>query len=420
MNTSCGKIWTRQFIVNTFTKVFITKSLKSHREQVLFDQERALFPATQPVIEEQIRYEKYTRKIQKIDDKINQLKHDKYNLTEQYTNNRITQQSSSNTRRQFVRACPETDCRGFLSTQWKCGLCEKWTCPDCHVVKGLTRDIEHTCNPDDVATAQLLANDTKPCPKCASGIFKIDGCDQMWCTQCHTAFSWRTGTIENRIHNPHYYEWLRRNGDNETLQNLNQQAQQQQNPCDHEVGHVLSTNILRYLRTQLPESQERKDLCKKVTKTIESIAHLRYDVLQRYNTRDRVLNNEELRIKYMRNQIDEQTFKLRIQRDNKKHEKKREITEILDMFITTASDIIHRYYVTIRNCETPEQIYNIPILLEIDQIVDYANECLDVTCRTYDSVKLRIILRGQDGTNDRDDRHNPVLWTVNNRKETAV
>jgi hypothetical protein len=35
-------------------------------------------------------------------------------------------------KRQFVRACPVADCRGFLSTAWKCGMCDNWTCPDCH------------------------------------------------------------------------------------------------------------------------------------------------------------------------------------------------------------------------------------------------------------------------------------------------
>jgi hypothetical protein len=34
----------------------------------------------------------------------------------------------------------------------------------------------------------------------------------MWCTQCHTAFSWRTGAEETRVHNPHFYEWMRRTG----------------------------------------------------------------------------------------------------------------------------------------------------------------------------------------------------------------
>ena len=38
----------------------------------------------------------------------------------------------------------------------------------------------------------------------------VRNCDQMYCMQCHTAWDWITQTIETgRIHNPHYYEWLR-------------------------------------------------------------------------------------------------------------------------------------------------------------------------------------------------------------------
>ena len=35
----------------------------------------------------------------------------------------------------------------------------------------------------------------------------------MWCTQCHVAFSWRTGEIDHgNIHNPHALAWKRKNG----------------------------------------------------------------------------------------------------------------------------------------------------------------------------------------------------------------
>ena len=39
----------------------------------------------------------------------------------------------------------------------------------------------------------------------------------MWCTQCHTAFSWKSGQIQTRVHNPHYYEWLRENNSNNNV-----------------------------------------------------------------------------------------------------------------------------------------------------------------------------------------------------------
>ena len=118
-------------------------------------------------------------------------------------------------KKQFTRACPVDGCTGFLSSQWKCGVCETWTCKDCLEVIGKDKDAEHTCNPDVLASAQLLKKETKPCPSCSAAIYKISGCDQMWCTQCKIPFSWRTGLkVSGTIHNPHFYEWQRKNQGN--------------------------------------------------------------------------------------------------------------------------------------------------------------------------------------------------------------
>lgn len=41
----------------------------------------------------------------------------------------------------------------------------------------------------------------------------VRNCDQMYCTSCHTAFSWRTGKLETgTIHNPHAIAWQREHG----------------------------------------------------------------------------------------------------------------------------------------------------------------------------------------------------------------
>jgi hypothetical protein len=113
-------------------------------------------------------------------------------------------------KRTFVRACPSEGCRGFLDTNWVCGLCRASVCRSCHEVLA-TAAKGHECEPDRVATAALIVQSTRPCPGCGALVSKVSGCDQIWCTQCHTAFSWATGQRETGVvHNPHYYEWLRR------------------------------------------------------------------------------------------------------------------------------------------------------------------------------------------------------------------
>ena len=117
-------------------------------------------------------------------------------------------------KKKFIRRCTRDGCQGFLSTAWKCGLCEWYSCCHCFLVKGKEHDAEHECKKEDVETAELIKKDCKPCPKCGEFIQKSSGCDQMFCISCQTPFSWASGKIvtSGPIHNPHYYEWMKRTG----------------------------------------------------------------------------------------------------------------------------------------------------------------------------------------------------------------
>lgn len=106
----------------------------------------------------------------------------------------------------FIMACPSIECNGMLAEDYSCKVCFKTTCSKCLEPE----NAGHICNPDIVASRKAIHKESKPCPKCACPISKIDGCDQMWCVLCRTAFSWNTGLIEDEyIHNPHYYQFMR-------------------------------------------------------------------------------------------------------------------------------------------------------------------------------------------------------------------
>ena len=64
-------------------------------------------------------------------------------------------------RREFIMRCPADDCRGFLSTAYKCGVCDKKTCSECLEV--LTEG-EHTCKPMPWRR-RSIKKETRPCPK---------------------------------------------------------------------------------------------------------------------------------------------------------------------------------------------------------------------------------------------------------------
>lgn len=112
-------------------------------------------------------------------------------------------------------SCIKEDCRGYLTSENRCGICNTEVCDKCMILK----EDEHKCNNDDIETAKSIKENTKSCPKCNVRIYKTEGCDQMWCVSCHTTFSWKTNKINNGevIHNPHYIELaskLNTNNDN--------------------------------------------------------------------------------------------------------------------------------------------------------------------------------------------------------------
>lgn len=405
MNPDCAKEWTLHFLRSAFPNTFMNSDLKSHREDVLFQQEVALLPATQPLVEREIQREGLREQIRVINTEIHRLTREVEVLWNQYYARNETAQPT--TRAEFVRNCPATDCRGFLSSQWKCGICANWTCPTCHEVKGPDRNVEHTCDPANVATAELLSRDTRHCPKCATPIFKIDGCDQMWCTQCQTGFSWRTGRIESNVHNPHYFEWLRRTGgqvavraepgfcgENRLTHRLMTEferllvAKYSDPSIPKETMSEINERRARYYRS--PDLFRHPDAMKAydwLTTIVRATIHL-HEVDRLRFRNDHMLDNQDLRIQYMRNQIGAEKFKTLVQQRNKKQHKNREITNVLDIVIHTTTDVVFRYREYLAN--SPQTECDLSMLDEIERIREYANECLRDISHTYASVLLTI------------------------------
>jgi hypothetical protein len=103
---------------------------------------------------------------------------------------------------------------------------------------------------------------------------------------------------------------------------------------------------------------------------------------------DDVFNNQDLRIRYLRNLIDENEFKSILQKNDKKNSKKRDIYLVYIMFINTTTDILYRFCDVITNMNLmnidEEGVMDLMnILDEIKHIVKYSNECLQDIENTY-------------------------------------
>lgn len=359
----CEKPWTRKHLVDSFGQYFVSSTYKKKRENVLFDIEKAMLPDTQEIaarvrkiheIENVIRIHdneilELKRSLSRLDPgildsefeeflitrknyrmQIHDLKEEIVNL---YTRKdrlmRRNFRSEKKAPSSFIK-CPGEQCRGYVSQSTMiCDICETKLCKECHEAldKGTPLDKSadldkadaldggHTCNPDTVETVKLIAKDSRNCPSCKTLIHKIDGCDQMFCTQCQTAFSWKTGEVSTgRIHNPHYYEYLRQTGG-----------------IARELGDIPCGG--------LPPAT-REILGNRLYSVIhQRVSHIEFDEINRLRTDIHRENNQDLRIQYLNNYIDLETFKREIYRREKKQEKQREILTILTTFVTVCSDI---------------------------------------------------------------------------------
>ena len=185
----CRKGWTREVMDTILLTTWFNGEYKKHREDILFDRERSRLPAAQIVVErrkqalerEPIRLE-IMNNIRIHELQITTLRTEYYQECRRITmlqngeNPFSTTEIVKEERRIFIMPCPATGCRGFLSQAYKCGICDIYACPDCREIKGIARDVEHTCNPDTVATVQRLKKECRGCPECGTNIFKIEGC----------------------------------------------------------------------------------------------------------------------------------------------------------------------------------------------------------------------------------------------------
>jgi hypothetical protein len=330
---NCKKVWNREFLCNNFTKTFINNDYRDYRQQLLLDKEKALLPATQIIVEAMNNKEKLVKSLDEYLIEVSRKKQEFYD--EIKFNEAIINGSTYNKQKKvFIKKCGVENCRGFLSEQWKCGICDTTTCNKCLELLNQEQDQEHVCKEENIESAKLISKDSKPCPKCAALIFKIDGCNQMWCVVCHTAFSWATGQIEtSRIHNPHYYEMLRNMSANGEI------PREPENICnDDNTGMPDNHQIQRLLRSKINDL-EYNTFSKQILSITRQIFHILYDHPNTFQEKyDK--SKRELRIKYLMNNITEEEWKKELQRKEKKYEKTLNTYQVIKTLDIIGGDIV--------------------------------------------------------------------------------
>ena len=209
----CRNKWSLEFTKTSLNASFMETEYKNHRQVVLADRVISQIPE---FYEGALRYGQLTESDLKLKEILAQISEHRTIIGQLYMEyDRVRREMDNkgpSESKKFVMQCQNDGCRGMLTTQYKCDICTKFTCPKCFLAI-VGEKADHVCKQEDMDTVEELRKNTRPCPACGLRISKIDGCDQMWCIECKTAFSWSKGTVEKGVvHNPHYYQWMRQNG----------------------------------------------------------------------------------------------------------------------------------------------------------------------------------------------------------------
>ena len=306
---NCKSIIQYNIFLNKFNKTWVFGEYKKYKYAILLDREKSLFPQTvnhirlkkeeskiiNKINEKKILIDEEKRllnvKILKIQKEISELNKEIQNLNISNNNNRV--------KFQYKYSCPIDTCKGYLNNDFICDLCDSTICKKCYI-KLENNMKEHICDSELVETFNTIKKEAKPCPTCGEFISKISGCDQMFCIKCGTAFSWKSGLIEKGvIHNPHAHTFFQNNTN--ALQNYLDNLNNNNNNCRTPIPP-----LTHFKQEYFSEYNFR--LIKDIHRTISE--YRQYDRTDQLNfIRNNTDQNNDIRIKYINNIIDEKTFK---------------------------------------------------------------------------------------------------------------
>jgi hypothetical protein len=375
---SCKKQFNNMFLVEKLSKLWTNEKYKPHVSSVMVDIEISK-------LSESMQEAETRKEIDQIKAQIAKVKEEKYKAMKNFSRDmeflgnklRILERQKPE-KKAFIMPCSYNECKGLLSTQYKCGICQRFTCKDCQE----PNESEHKCNPDNVATAEAIKKETRPCPSCRTRIFKIEGCDQMWCTSCKTPFSWTSGTIVpagQRIHNPHAIEFMKQNG-------INLRA-----PGDLACGGIITWQQYRALEQNMINMEKlflsltNNNIQKANAIFAQKMTAFKFDFLNPdgYNIFKNIFSNlytvyniinevsvnklrearevsqahhdfNEDRVQYIIGKIDKHTFAARIKRHTQNKNVQLELSFVWEIISNFGIDLFNDLYNSSSNCPTIE------------------------------------------------------------------
>ena len=144
----CKNAWERDFTQKSLNKSFYNGDYKNRRKELLFEGEKARFPETMPAVENYKNIQTWQKEEKDMQIAIDQMREQLWELekNKRKINNSIRRAKTGEVieekkeASQFIRKCPADGCEGFLSSAWKCGVCNIWACSHCFAAKGFDKN----------------------------------------------------------------------------------------------------------------------------------------------------------------------------------------------------------------------------------------------------------------------------------------
>jgi len=338
----CNVAMPNEHIHDLFPKSFWTHDFKQHRSAILFSLERSQCAATLPYVQMAAEHEAASaellacrRAIAELNQRLAQQRQRERALLVRVHETELTDRSTAvkpRTAHEHRIPCSTPQCRGLVSKDAPaCACCHRHTCHRCHKPVDASTTVVHACADDDVATVQELQRNAKQCPECRVYISKVDGCDQMFCVSCHTAFSWNTGErLTGPIHNPHYFEVRERLGEHAV-------AHPPAQPCDEVFPDI------RQLRRAI-HGAAHTFLAPAIEQTHRHALHLREVVcnqLRQQSGEYAFHTNLRARVDWMRQKTTDEQFRKHLHRTDKKTRYSAELLALFQMYAGVVGGLFH-------------------------------------------------------------------------------
>lgn len=394
---NCGKAWNTEMLQASFTRTWMLNDWRIHVSKRLLDQQKSMLAETQETRLPGFRmWESAGKRVDEINLRIAELykvlgkqMSERDSLQRLRTNLQATGFLSSerdagggserSRGARFYFACPSETCRGLVGASGQCGTCGLRTCKKCRapVPEGAAdadADADaaaaHECDPEALATAELLKKDTKPCPHCHVPVYRTSGCMQMWCTHCNKAFDWASGKpIYANIHNPHYFEFLARQAEQGRIDDYGNRVMAADMECDGE-------DALRIPNSLLLSSAARRAISFGVPNraldiywtVVQRISHVNNYVLGAHRAkiewarRDRWMD----RINFLLGRLSEARFAEMLWADEKQMQKSVEYCQLLETYLHVVAP---RVTLIVRQLNSPSaQGYTIEPFRELAEL----------------------------------------------------